>query len=195
MLNRFLRAKPAPPVAVASTAIANAVFGPYDRDFWLLYELCRYHSLICTARVVEAARTDNGANSWLLVSAVGAGCAGTIKLLTGLNTDAVWEAATLVSVGLAVLALMRRAPEIKYVVFGSIGVFDGLASRVRQAAIQFRAAGTDADITRVYTAIYTEFSAELQKLGPDHTSYEAANKRRLGRQLKQVLSDEGRIRP
>lgn len=106
VLARITRAIPPTPEA---PAIANAEFAPYDRMFFRLYELCRYNSLICTDRVIRAARADNGANGWLLLSSVGAGCAGTVKLVTGLATDDIWEAASVISIGLAVWALFKQS--------------------------------------------------------------------------------------
>jgi hypothetical protein len=114
---------------------------------------------------VKAARVDDGANIWLLISAVGAGAAGTIKLLLNIETDVVWEIASLMSVALTVRALWKRAPEIKHVVFESIVVFDRLATEVEQATISFRSSGSEAAIAQTYLGIYNTFSGELKVLG------------------------------
>lgn len=171
--------------------ITNQVFQPYEQDFWRLYERCRYNGIICTARVVDAVRTDNRANIWLLISVVGAGLAGGVKAITHVETDVVWEIATLISVVLAIVALWRKAPEIKYTVFESIGTFDSLAVDVQHKTIGFRTRGTEQEITVAYKSIYDPFSAELKKLGPDHTNYATAKRKQLDRTLKRTLRAEG----
>src|SRR5262245_55202175 len=124
MFGWLVRLFSSPPPAPA--VIANASFEPHEGEFWELYKSCRFNGIICETRVIEAIRTDNRANIWLLISTVGAGLAGSIKAIFHVDTDIVWETATLLSVVLAIVALWKRAPEIKYTAFESMAVFDRL---------------------------------------------------------------------
>jgi hypothetical protein len=145
--------------------------------------------------VVEAIRADNRANIWLLISTVGGGLAGAIKAVTQLNTDIVWEIATIISVVLAIVALWRKAPEIKYTVFESIGVFDDLAVAIQQRTIALRVTGTANEIQTAYQEVYDRFSAEVRKLGPDHVQYATEKQKRLRKSLKRTLRGEGLTQP
>jgi hypothetical protein len=130
-----------------------------------------------------------------LISTVGAGLAGAAKKIFQVDTDVIWELAAILSVILAVIALWRRAPEIKFGVFESIVVFDRLATQVRQKTNTLRIQGTEDDITRSYSEIYNTLSDELRKLGPDHTGYADRYGRGLRRKLNRVLRDDGAISP
>jgi hypothetical protein len=184
----FRKAPPAP-------VIPNQNFSPYDAQFYQLYRRCRYNRVICEARVIAAIRTDNRANIWLLISTVGAGLAGTIKAVAHVETEPVWEVATLISVVLAIIALWKRAPEIKFTVFESIRVFDRLAMQIQRDTIRLRRQGADQEIENAYLAVYDALNEELGKLGPDHNDYENRLKRRLEKTLNRALRDEGAISP
>jgi hypothetical protein len=173
----------------------NPAFPQFENDYWLLYKLCRYNALICRDRVSRAVRTDNRANNWLVASTCGAGMAGTIQVLTVVNTTIVWEIASLVSVGLALQSLLRKATEVKYNAFSSTLVFENLATEVSSSARIGRMTGTSQDIESTYMRLYNLFSDQISKLGPDHTHYEAAHKIRLEQQLEDDLKREGRTPP
>jgi hypothetical protein len=191
MVRRWFAGSRAPVSVPTQTGVHNPAFEPYERNFWLLYERCRYNGIISTARVVDAIRTDDRANIWLMISTAGAGLAGGIKVILHLDTDLVWEGASIISIVLALFALYKKAPEIKYTVFESIGKFDSLAAEVQHLTLGFRVQGSEQAFTDSYMRILGALAAELQHLGPDHTGFEAAHRSRLDRTLKRALRREG----
>ncbi|HUB14093.1 MAG TPA: hypothetical protein VMB34_19235 [Acetobacteraceae bacterium] len=173
----------------------NPDFQSHDHPFWLLYESCRYNETVCRDRVSRAVRLENRVKFWLMISVVGAGAAGTIKLLGRLDTDAYWAAASWVGTGLAVWSLFLGNSEARQAVFERAVALQALAVEVAEARRRAILSGTEQEIADRYMELHGRLREELERLGPDHSHYADLHRKRLTRRLRASLEDEGRIRP
>jgi hypothetical protein len=173
----------------------NPNFQSHDRPFWLLYESCRYNETACRARVSRAVRLETRVKFWLMISVVGAGAAGTIKLLTGIETDPYWAAASWIGTALAVWSLFLGNSEARQSVFGRAIALQALAIEVAEARRKAILGGSEQEIADRYMELHGRLREELEQLGPDHSHYADLHRKRLTRHLRAVLEEEGRIRP
>jgi hypothetical protein len=173
----------------------NPNFRSHDRPFWLLYESYRYNETVCRERVSRAVRIEYHVKFWLMVSVVGAGAAGTIKLLSAIETDPYWAAASWIGTALAVWSLFPGDSEARQSVFERAVALQALAIEIAEARRKAIRGGSEQEVADRYMELHGRLREELERLGPDHSHYADSHRKRLTRHLRAVLEDEGRIKP
>jgi hypothetical protein len=122
---------------------------------------------------------------------VGAGAAGTIKLLSATETDPYWAAASWIGAGLAIWSLFLGNSEVRQAVFERAIALQALAIDIAEARRRAILGGTEQEIADRYMELHGHLREELERLGPDHSHYADLHRKRLTRRLRAVSGGGG----